>query len=62
MRLLAALPLACLAGIIGAQRSGTATLARSGILTCAVDFPLAAPRNLPPDRYTGDVNLALDTQ
>jgi hypothetical protein len=61
MRPFAALLLLCLAGLIGAQRSGTATLARSGILTCAVDFPLAAARNLSPGRYTGDVNLALDT-
>ena len=34
---------------------------RSGILTCAVNFALAAPRNLSPGLYTGAVNLALDT-
>jgi hypothetical protein len=34
---------------------------RSGILTCAVDFALAAPRNLSPGLYLGTVNLALAT-
>jgi hypothetical protein len=35
---------------------------RSGILTCAVNFALAAPRNLSPGLYSGTVNLALDTR
>jgi hypothetical protein len=35
---------------------------RSGILTCAVNFELAAPRNLPPGLYSGIVDLALDTR
>jgi len=35
---------------------------RSGILTCAVNFALAAPRDLPPGLYSGIVNLAVDTQ
>lgn len=35
---------------------------RSGVLTCAVDFALAAPRNLPPGLYSGTVNLALATR
>ena len=34
---------------------------RSGILTCAVSFALAAPRNLSPGLYSGTVNLALAT-
>jgi hypothetical protein len=34
---------------------------RSGILACAVNFVLAAPRNLSPGLYSGTVNLALDT-
>src|SRR5271157_248602 len=35
---------------------------RSGVLTCAVDFALAAPRTLSPGLYSGAVNLALATQ
>ena len=35
---------------------------RSGILACAVNFALAAPRNLSPGLYSGTVNLALDTR
>ena len=35
---------------------------RSGILTCAVNFALAAPRNLSPGLYSGTVNLAVDTR
>lgn len=33
---------------------------RSGILTCAVTFELAEPRNLSPGSYSGRVELALD--
>ncbi len=35
---------------------------RSGILTCAVRFELAAPRTLPPGLYSGAVALALDAR
>ena len=35
---------------------------RSGILTCAVNFGLAAPRGLAPGLYSGTVDLALDTR
>ncbi len=35
---------------------------RSGVLTCAVNFELAAPRNLPSGLYSGIVDLALDTR
>ncbi|MGO9255351.1 MAG: hypothetical protein ACLQU1_03480 [Bryobacteraceae bacterium] len=35
---------------------------RSGILTCAVNFELAAAQNLPPGLYSGIVDLALDTR
>ena len=35
---------------------------QSGILTCAVDFALSAPRNLSPGLYSGTVNLVLGTR
>lgn len=35
---------------------------RSGVLTCALDFALAAPRTLSPGLYSGTVNLALDAR
>ena len=45
----------------GATQDLVAGWQRSGILTCAVNFELVAPRNLSPGLYTGTVNLALDT-
>lgn len=35
---------------------------RSGVLTCAVNFTLAAPRSLSPGLYSGTMNLALATR
>jgi hypothetical protein len=40
--------------VLGWQRSGT--------LTCAVTFALAAPRSLSPGLYSGTMNLALGTR
>jgi hypothetical protein len=35
---------------------------QSGIMSCAVNFGLLAPRNLPPGLYSGTVQLALITR
>jgi hypothetical protein len=55
-------PATCSSGTFqpGASQDLVLGWQRSGILTCAVNFGLAAPRNLSPGLYSGTVNLALD--